>query len=135
MSMSDKASGGFIDYYAVLGVSPSAELHEIRRAYILKAKQHHPDAGGSSDIMRNMNRAYRTLKDSSKKAAYDLLHSFQTGSTTSNDYRYGDGRQIQGVNDMKDDEIDSFLDSLLEEYSDGVPKAKPNLKQWFKNII
>lgn len=135
MPKSRDASQQFVDYYEVLGVEPTAEIHEIRRAYIIQAKEHHPDAGGSIDAMKQLNTAYKTLKDTTAKGAYDLLHNFHTGSTSPSDYRYGDGREVNDVSDMKDEEIDSFLDSLLVEYRDGAPKSKPSLRQWLKNWI
>lgn len=135
MPNSSDASAGFVDYYEVLGIEPTAEISEIRRAYILKAKRHHPDAGGSPEMMRQLNRAYKTLKDTTSKASYDLLHGFKVGSTKPGDYRYGDGREINEVSDMKDEEIDSFLDSLLVEYRDGAPKTKQGVRQWLKNWI
>lgn len=133
--MSSADSANFVDYYEVLGVAPASEFEEIRRAYILKAKEHHPDTGGSIEMMRQLNTAYKTLKDSTSKAAYDMLHSFHMGTTHPNDYSYSDGRKVSGVNDMADDEIDSFLDSLLSEYRHGVPKSKLTFRQWLKQYL
>lgn len=133
--MSSSESAEFIDFYKVLGVQPTAGLREIRRAYILKAKRHHPDAGGSIEKMRRLNTAYKTLKDTKAKAAYDMLHGFHTGATSPSDYRYSDGREVRSVTDMRDEEIDSFLDSLLAEYRDGPPKAKQGLREWFKKFV
>lgn len=133
--MSSSKSADFVDYYDVLGVSPTAELHEIRRAYIIKAKQYHPDAGGSIDMMRSLNAAYKTLRDSASKAAYDVLHGFHTGATSQAGYRYADGREVNSVTDMSDKEIDSFLDSLLAEYRNGPPKTKQSLRQRLKNLL
>jgi DnaJ-class molecular chaperone len=133
--MSTLGSAKFVDYYELLGVSPTAEMHEIRGAYIVQAKEHHPDAGGSTEMMQRLNDAYKTLASSSAKVTYDMLHSFQIGSTTASDYRYGDGRKVKSVTDMKDEEIDSFLDNLLDEYRDGPPNTKQSVRQWFKSWI
>lgn len=48
--------------YQILGLSPSASLEEIERAYRRKAKIHHPDHGGDEDAMRALNKAYAHLK-------------------------------------------------------------------------
>jgi curved DNA-binding protein CbpA len=135
--MSNASSAGFVDYYELLGVEPTAEIPEIRRAFILMAKQHHPDTGGSTDSMQLLNKAYKTLTSSTAKAAYDMLHSIEVGTTTASDYRYSGGREVSGVDDMTDDEIDDFLDTLLDEYRDGPPKTKSSvgdkLKKYFKS--
>jgi len=125
----------FVDYYELLDIAPDAELAQIRRAFILKAKEHHPDAGGSTLVMQQLNMAYKTLMSSTAKGAYDLLHGFHTGATRPSDYKYHDDREISGVTDMSDDEIDSFLDSLLAEYRNGPPKPKPTAKQRFKKLL
>jgi curved DNA-binding protein CbpA len=133
--MSLYGSAEFVDYYELLGVEPSAEIAEIRRAYILQAKEHHPDAGGSTDMMQQLNTAYRTLTSTTAKAAYDMLHSFHIGTSQTGDYRYADGREVRDVSDMNDAEIDAFLDGLMSEYRHGVPKEKPTVSQWFKKLF
>jgi curved DNA-binding protein CbpA len=133
--MSSAENTTFVDFYEVLGVQPNAEMSEIRRAYILKAKEHHPDAGGSVEMMRKLNTAYKTLKDSTAKAAYDMLHGFHTGTTTPSDYRYNDGREVRDVSDMDDQEIDAFLDSLLAEYRNGPSKEKQSITERLKNYL
>jgi curved DNA-binding protein CbpA len=132
--MGSREHTNFVDYYKLLGLGPTAEIPEIRRAYIRKAKQHHPDAGGSTEMMRELNHAYKTLTSSSSKAAYDLLHSFHSGTTKPSDYRYSDNREVNDVTDMTDDEIDGFLDNLFAEYRNGPPKSETPKKQWFKKL-
>jgi len=47
--------------YHMLGLTPSATEHEIRRAYRRKAKKFHPDHGGDPDIMDALTMAYEQL--------------------------------------------------------------------------
>jgi curved DNA-binding protein CbpA len=133
--MSTSGSADFVDYYTLLGVKPTAEITEIRRAYILKAKEHHPDAGGATEMMQQLNIAYKTLTSSTAKGAYDMLHSFHVGSTKPGDYRYSDGRKVHDVDDMTDSEIDMFLDDLLDEFRYGQPKPKQTVGQWLKKYF
>jgi curved DNA-binding protein CbpA len=130
-----QSGSDFIDYYKLLKVHPTAEISEIRQAYIVMAKKHHPDAGGSTDKMKQLNKAYKTLMSSTAKASYDMLHSFHTGTTKPSDYRYHDGREVNDVTDMTDSEIDSFLDGVLNEYRDGPSKEQSGLRQWLKNVL
>lgn len=125
----------FVDYYELLGVPPSADIPTIRRAFIAMAKEHHPDVGGEADKMQQLNTAYKTLTSETAKAAYDMLHEFQTGTTKPGDYSYHGGREVNSVSDMSDDEIDTFLDSLLKEYRNGPPKVKTTARQRFKKLF
>ena len=61
-------------HYEVLGVLPSASTAEIKRAYRLKARLHHPDVAGADSVgMQAVNQAWATLGDPSRRRAYDLL--------------------------------------------------------------
>lgn len=42
----------------ILGVSASADVNEIKAAFHKKAKQYHPDLGGSTAAMSALNRAF-----------------------------------------------------------------------------
>ena len=63
-------------YYDILGVEPTADAAAIRKAYLKLSLQHHPDKN-PHDVEASKARfiavgtAYETLKDESKRAAYD----------------------------------------------------------------
>lgn len=66
----------FKDYYALLEVDPSADLNTIKTAYRRLARKYHPDVSSEKDAERKfkaMAEAYEVLKDSDKRAEYDLL--------------------------------------------------------------
>lgn len=60
-----------VDLYRVLGVSPDAALQDLRAAYRRRAKQCHPDAGGSHRLMVELIAAWEVLSDPAKRALYD----------------------------------------------------------------
>jgi len=61
-----------VTHYEALGVSPSASHAEIKRAYRLKVRLHHPDVGGSGgDFIHAVNQAWATLGDPARRQAYD----------------------------------------------------------------
>ncbi|SHG91306.1 DnaJ domain-containing protein [Ornithinibacillus halophilus] len=65
-----------MNLYEVLGVSPDATIEEIKKAYRNKAKIYHPDVGGNPDEFIHIQRAYKILRDTSKRKAYDArIHS------------------------------------------------------------
>lgn len=59
------------NYYQILGILPTATRDDIRRAYLLHAKQHHPDRGGSTTDMQQINTAYETLGNPLLREIYD----------------------------------------------------------------
>jgi hypothetical protein len=58
-------------HYEVLGVDVAASPDEVRSAYRLAARDHHPDAGGDPGRMRDLNAAWHVLGDPGRRAAYD----------------------------------------------------------------
>lgn len=72
------------DYYAILEIAPSASQEDIRKAYLRLSKIHHPDLGGSTEMMQRINNAYFVLHDPTEKESYDIWHSH----TFKNAYTY-----------------------------------------------
>jgi curved DNA-binding protein CbpA len=67
---------GTTDYYAILGVLPSADIVVIRAAFRSLAQKYHPDkwAGDPSEAnqrMRELNEAYEVLSDERRRERYD----------------------------------------------------------------
>ena len=59
------------DYYEVLGVNKTASQAEIKKAYRILAKTHHPDKGGDEAKFKEVKQAYEILSDDNKRAHYD----------------------------------------------------------------
>ena len=68
----------FKDYYAILGVEPSAGEAEIKTAYRRLARKYHPDLSkekGAEERFKAINEAYEALRDPEKRKAYDQLRA------------------------------------------------------------
>jgi molecular chaperone DnaJ len=66
------------DLYEVLGVTPDASEDDIRRAYRLLAREHHPDVNGDPAAearFKEIAGAYEILSDPEKRARYDTFGS------------------------------------------------------------
>ena len=62
------------DYYEVLGLTKGASQDDIKKAYRSLAKKYHPDINkepGAEEKFKEINEAYDTLSDETKKARYD----------------------------------------------------------------
>tara|TARA_Y100001968_G_scaffold31686_1_gene24354 strand:+ start:706 stop:1359 length:654 start_codon:yes stop_codon:yes gene_type:complete len=61
------------DPYQILKVHPSSKLEEIKKAYRELVKIHHPDKGGDSAIMLEVNSAWEILKKKHKDLNLDKV--------------------------------------------------------------
>ena len=73
--MSDSPDSSAADYYARLGVRPSASSEEIRAAYRKKAQathpDHNPDDPDAGERFQAVKEAYQVLRDPERREAYD----------------------------------------------------------------
>ncbi len=74
----DASSGraGAITYYKLLGLTPTASVQEIRRAYRELSKRYHPDTTAlpvaiATEKFQQLNEAYATLSNPERRCLYD----------------------------------------------------------------
>lgn len=128
------------DYYEVLGVSRSATLDEIKRAYRNLARRYHPDVNkdpGAEALFKEINEAYEVLSDDEKRAAYDRFgHAGVNGAAASSGFGgmggFGDifdiffgmgGPRAATARAERGDDLRVDVEITLEEAAEGVEKT------------
>jgi len=96
------------NFYDVLGVSKDANETDIKKAYRSLSLKYHPDRNPDEEATRKfqeINEAYETLGDKSKRQQYDMQSSF------------GNGMQFRHMNSMDEfsefNEINNLFSSLF----------------------
>ncbi len=93
------------DYYSILGISKTASVDEIKRAYRKLALEHHPDRNrgnkASEEKFKEVTKAYEVLSDPKKREMYDQVGhaAFEQGGGGAggfNPFGGGFGGQQQG---------------------------------------
>lgn len=57
--------------YTVLGIEKGAPFESVRKAYLQKAREEHPDIGGDADDFAEILLAYRILKNEDRREHFD----------------------------------------------------------------
>lgn len=91
------------DPYVELGVARDAPVEEVRKAYRKKAKNAHPDGGGSPDDFHRLGRALAVLTDPKKREKFD---------------RTGEAEEDKPDNDraLALQVIEKFIDRVISEF-------------------
>lgn len=108
------------DYYEVLGVSRSATIDEIKKAYRKLALKFHPDKNkgdaGAEEKFKEATEAYEILRDEKKRKMYDQFgHAGVSGQAASSD---GFGRGA--YTDFSDIFQGSTFEDLFENIFSGL---------------
>ena len=82
------------NYYAILGVSPEANLREIKSAFRRLARQYHPDLhpddAEAAERFKQISQAYDVLSDNTKRRRYDRDFSYSQQQKTITPKTYKD---------------------------------------------
>jgi len=80
------------DFYNILGVDRKAGKDDIKKAFHKLAHQYHPDKkGGNEAKFKEVNEAYQTLSDDTKRREYDTYGHTFNGAGPGQQQRYASG--------------------------------------------
>ena len=70
------SESGFVDYYELLQISPSAEPETVHRVFKMLAQRYHPDNPETGDTERFvlLNQAFDTLSNAELRSSYDAIY-------------------------------------------------------------
>jgi curved DNA-binding protein CbpA len=108
-------------YYAILGVSQSANFQEIKKSYRKLAKKYHPDKNKSplaEETIKKINEAFEILSDRRKRKQYDLEAS-----------------NIYDANDSTYEEREENLSDQMQRNSYNFTKPESTSNLGFDNLL
>ena len=94
-------------YYEIFDVSPDATSAEIKTAYRRITTKVHPDTGGSHALFRQVQEAYETLSDPTRRDAYDRSLKDQSSGNEDHEEDYDDHSGWERVDDPPPSASDS----------------------------
>ncbi|KAF8194066.1 DnaJ domain-containing protein [Mycena galopus ATCC 62051] len=118
-------------FYQVLGVEKTATTSEIRRSYLKKVVEAHPDKNlddpvGAAKRFRVVQQAYDVLSDNDKRAKYD--HAPREFHLEIADCLDG-GDDLEYETTDEEDDYDDH-DDYADAYSDDEPDYEPAPRYW-----
>ena len=110
----NETSAKSVNYYELLGIESAAGPEEVRRAYLTKIKDWHPDRNPeqikeAEEMTKVLNQAYHVLSDRDRRKNYDRMLKFTRGKDFS-----------ESIND--------------EAIRNKINKAYPALKKVLENV-
>lgn len=125
----------FKDYYKTLGVAPTANADEIKKAYRKLARKYHPDVSKEPDAVTRMtalNEANAVLSDPEKRAAYDRLaqephaqpgQNFRPPPNWDAGFEFSDGAGRRGAQGGAAEDYSDFFEQMFGRAGSGAFRA------------
>jgi curved DNA-binding protein len=122
------------NHYATLGLDRRCTLTQIRAAYRLLAKQHHPDVnGGSHDAItrtQELNAAHEILSDPARRREYDQELDAPEKSST----QLRPGKILRNVSQDVNLRLEDFLRGTIREVRVNDP-ANPDGPEVYEFVV
>jgi curved DNA-binding protein len=129
------AATDFKDYYAVLGVSKTADSGEVKKAYRRLARKYHPDMNpgdrAAEAKFKEVSEAYEVLSDADKRQQYDRYGQYwqqagRAGAAGSPGSPGSPGGGAGGFDFSQYSDFDEFIETLLGNMGGGTRSRSTN---------
>lgn len=122
-----------MNLYDVLGVKKKASKEEIKRAYKKKAKETHPDVGGTEEDFKNVGKAYRILIDDRLRITYDCSGEEEEPTISSIEREASELVQAELISILMTLKGDSLKEDLISVLTKRIELELNQLIQAMKN--
>ena len=127
----------FKDYYQILGIPLTSSRQDIKNAYRQLSLKWHPDKNPGIDvteIMQDINEAYKILYDEESRARYDIEYQIFDRQRRSHQVKKWQGREEYWNYDydVKDDNLKDDIESARNYARDLVRDFLNGLKETSK---
>src|SRR6185437_2885665 len=116
------------DLYGILGVARTASPEDIKTAYHAKAKETHPDMGGTAEAFTAVQRAYDVLSDPQRRDAYDhgaTIEDKRVDDVTTSALRIIEQMMAQALQQITPD--GSVYDNVLDRMRSALTESRASL--------
>ena len=120
----------FKDYYEILGVSKTATLEDIKKAYRKLARKYHPDLNpGDKEAevrFKELNEANEVLSDPEKRQTYDQFGQYRTQASAGGAPPRGTATGADKFDFDRYASFDDFINELLGRSGGGGQTGRRN---------
>lgn len=121
-----------MSYYEILEVNKNADSDEIRRAYRRKSMLYHPDKkGGNEEKFKEINSAYETLHDVTKRKQYDFEQQMMQnpfGMFSGGGMPNGLGMPFMNMPNINEEGVNELFSSIFENMLNPQTDDIPNVQ-------
>ncbi|MDO8470511.1 MAG: molecular chaperone DnaJ [bacterium] len=115
------------DYYKTLGITKTATVEDVKKAYRKLAHKYHPDKGGDALKFKEVSEAYQILSNKDKRAQYDKFGKVFEGGGSQGPGGFGWNWQDTAGFDPEEGfsfDLHDFGDIFEDFFTGGVSQTK-----------
>jgi len=122
------------DYYEILGVSKTASVEDIKKAYYKLAHKYHPSRkDGDEKKFKEISEAYRVLSDKERRSQYDrfgqVFEGGAPGTEPGFDFQWAWGKPGMDFEEIFRGDFGDLGEMMEEMFGFGAPRRRKNFRR------